>query len=127
MKLIDRERSVVTGKAGLEQLVVLKRFPVFFGCVDTGTEDDLFADMVWAIDRETGVVQLSKLIPQEVLYQAQHVDGCGPTWEKYYDSFAAYVSAQKPRRGKAVVIFFPRGSAAIHMLRLIKHFLGNQL
>lgn len=98
MKLIERKHSVITGRDGLEQLVVLKHFPVFFGCTDSGPENDLFADMIWCIDRETGVIQLSKLVPLEVLYQMQHVDGCGPTWENYYDSFSSFISEQKPSR-----------------------------
>lgn len=96
MKLIERPWSVVTGKSNLENLHVLKSFPVFFGCVDTDPKEDLFADMHWCIDPETGVIQLSKLIPLEILYQMQHVDGCGPTWEKYYEEFAAFISSHNP-------------------------------
>lgn len=88
MKIITRNRSVLGGE--LEPLITLKRFPVFFGCVDSKAEDDIFADMCWSIDKE-GVVQLSKLVPPEVLYQAQHVDGCGVTWEKYYLKFASFI------------------------------------
>ena len=98
MELIDRSWSVITGKKDLEQLVILKNFPVFFGCVDSEPEKDLFADMIWCIDRETGVIQLSKLVPLEILYQMQHVDGCGPTWERYYNSFASFISEQIPCR-----------------------------
>jgi len=96
MKFIERSRSVITDKEDMEQLTVLKNFPVFFGCVDSRPEEDLFADMIWYIDRETGVIQLSELIPLEVLYQKQHVDGCGPTWESYYNSFASFISEQMP-------------------------------
>ena len=93
MELIDRNYSIITGKHNLEELCVLKHFPVFFGCVDTDPQDDIFADMHWCIDPETGVIQLSKLIPIDILYQEQHVDGCGPTWEAYYRHFAEYISA----------------------------------
>lgn len=97
MELIERNCSIISGKAGLEPLAVFSSFPVFCGCVDTGPEKDLFADMTWCIDRETGVIQLSKLIPLEVLYQAQHVDGCGATWESYSAGFASFISEQRPR------------------------------
>ena len=96
MKLIERPWNVVTGKGNLENLHVLKHFPVFFGCVDTDPDEDLFADMHWCIDPETGVIQLSKLIPLEILYQMQHVDGCGPTWGKYYEEFSAFISSHNP-------------------------------
>lgn len=93
---VERNKSVITGKENLEHLYTMKDFPVFFGCVDTPKEDDLLADMNWAIDPESGVVQLTKLIPLEILYAEQHVDGCGPTWERYYDSFADYIVKQGP-------------------------------
>ena len=91
---IERNKSVITGKENLEHLYTIKDFPVFFGCVNTPKEDDIMADMEWAIDPETGVMQLTKLIPQSILYKEQHVDGCGPTWEKYYDVFSGYIVEQ---------------------------------
>lgn len=94
---IDRKRSVITGKPGLEHLYTFKDFPVFFGCVETPKSDDLVADMVWEIDKETGVVQLTKLIPLDILYQSQHVDGCGPTWQQYYKDFADYINKSHPK------------------------------
>lgn len=93
--LLDRPNSIVTEKANLETLYVFENFPVFFGCVDSDMEDDLFADMVWAIDKDSGVIQLTKLIPLDVLYQEQHVDGCGPTWKQYYEDFANYLLRNK--------------------------------
>ena len=94
--LIERPLSVVTGKHNLEELYVLKHFPVFLGCVESELEDDIFADMHWCIDPDTGVIQLSKLIPLNILYQEQHADGCGPTWELFYNDFAEYVSQYNP-------------------------------
>lgn len=93
---IERNKSVITGKENLEHLYTIKDFPVFFGCVDTSEEDDLLADMEWYIDPESGVVQLTKLVPLDILYKEQHVDGYGPTWERYYNSFADYVVKQEP-------------------------------
>jgi len=93
---IGRPTSILTGKENLEHLYTFKDFPVFFGCVDTPKEDDLFADMVWGIDPDTGVIQLTKLVPLDILYQSQHVDGCGPTWQKYYEDFAEYINKTTP-------------------------------
>ena len=63
---IDRSASIITGKKNLEPLYSFKDFPVFFGCVDSLASEDLYADMEWAIDPETGVVQLTKLLIQMV-------------------------------------------------------------
>ncbi len=87
---IERPNSVVTGKR-TEPLYVLRDFPVFFGCVDTPREEDLVADMHWEIDPDSGVVQLSRLVPLDILYMTQHVDGTGSLWQKYYSDFAKYI------------------------------------
>lgn len=97
MKLDPRTRGVLTGKENLEHLYTFKDFPVFFGTVDTPAADDLHADMEWGIDPETGVVQLTKLIPLDILYSEQHVDGCGSTWKNYYNDLAEYIAAANTR------------------------------
>lgn len=93
--MVVRNRSVVSGKKGLKSILKLKNFPVFFGCVDSPKKDDLVADMNWGIDPDSGMIQLTKLIPLNILYQEQHVDGYGPTWEQYYNDFAQYVVSKK--------------------------------
>lgn len=93
-----RPESVITDKSNLVSLYTIKDFPVFFGCVNTLPKDDLYADMEWGIDPETGVIQLIKLIPLEILYQSQHVDGCGPTWRKYYEDFVEYILRSNVKR-----------------------------
>ncbi|KKS56019.1 MAG: hypothetical protein UV20_C0018G0007 [Candidatus Magasanikbacteria bacterium GW2011_GWA2_42_32] len=95
-KYIARDKSVITGKQNLELLYSMKNFPVFFGCVETPEEKDLFFDMDWSIDPETGVIQLSKLIPLDLLYQMQHADGYGPTWHQYYVDFSSYIKKDTP-------------------------------
>jgi len=97
VKLISRNKSVLTRKSNLESLVTLKNFPVFFGCTDKDPKEDIFTDMKWSIDPETGVIQLTELIPLEILYQSQHVDGVGKTWEEYYNSFSEYILNQNPK------------------------------
>lgn len=92
---IDRSASTITGKKNLEALHIFHDFPVFFGCTDKPHEEDLCADMVWEIDPLTGIVQLSKLVPLEILYMEQHVDAIGSTWARYNDAFAEYLIKNK--------------------------------
>lgn len=96
MEYVIRDASILTGKKNLEPLHTYKNFPVFFGCVTSDAKDDLRADMSWAICPETGVIQLDKLIPLDILYQEQHVDGTGPTWKKYYHDLSNYIASQNP-------------------------------
>ena len=91
---IERPLSVVTGKK-TEFLYEFENFPLFCGCVDTPSEKDLSATMRWEIDPESGTIQLSRLIPSEILYQEQHLDGVGQTWAQYYQDFATYILDQK--------------------------------
>ena len=90
---LERPLSVVTSKK-TELLYKFENFPLFFGCVNTPKDEDLLADMCWEIDKASGVIQLSRLIPLHILYSEQHVDGVGKTWERYYSNFANYISKQ---------------------------------
>ncbi len=97
MNTITRKKSIITNKSNLEHLYTFKNFPVFFGCTNNDIHNDVKADMSWSICPESGVIQLDKLIPLDILYQEQHVDGTGPTWEKYYNDFAQYIIKKKPK------------------------------
>lgn len=88
---IKREASPITGST-TDSLVVLKNFPVFMGCVDNDISNDIVADMDWRIDPASGVIQLGKLIPLEVLYLNQHNDGVGKIWQELYSQFALFIN-----------------------------------
>lgn len=94
-KYVERKKSIITKEEDLEELYSFIKFPVFFGCTDQNQNDDLHLDMTWAIDRKTGIIQLTKLVPLEILYMAQHVDATGSTWEKYNNEFSKYVISNK--------------------------------
>jgi len=96
MKIIERDYSLITKKKNLEPLFTFKNAPVYIGCTDEGPEKDLFMDMEWGICPESGLIQLKKLIPLDLLYNTQHFDGTGPTWRQYYDDFSNYIVKQNP-------------------------------
>jgi 2-polyprenyl-3-methyl-5-hydroxy-6-metoxy-1,4-benzoquinol methylase len=95
MNYINREKSVITQQENLEHLYTFKNFPVFFGCIDQPKEKDIVADMIWKIDPLTGIIQLSQLIPLNILYMEQHVDATGQTWKDYNNDFSEYVLKNK--------------------------------
>jgi len=66
--LIKRSSCAVTGAHDLEALHEVKRFPVFMGCVHSSVSQDVVADMSWCISRSSGLIQLSSLIPLDILY-----------------------------------------------------------
>lgn len=94
---INRDKSVLTGKYNLEHLYTMRNFPVFMGCVDTSAEDDLVADMIWDICKDTGVIQLRNLIPLDILYLNQHNDGTGSVWRDHYLAFCEFLKRHQPK------------------------------
>lgn len=97
MDTIERTRSVIDQSSELETLHTLKNFPVFMGCVDHPRDKDLVADQTWDICRSTGVIQLRRLIPLDVLYQEQHCSVVGDLWLKHHNAFAAFVNVAAPQ------------------------------
>ncbi|MBU1203288.1 class I SAM-dependent methyltransferase [Patescibacteria group bacterium] len=96
MNYIIRDKSLLTGEKNLEHLYTLKNFPVFMGCVDTPADEDIKADMVWDICSDTGLIQLRKLIPLDILYLDQHNDGVGKVWQDHYRAFAKFLYKNNP-------------------------------
>lgn len=92
---IYRDASAITGKKNLEELYTFHDFPVFMGCIDQPIENDILADMNWAIDPETGLIQLTKLVPMEILYMDQHMDATGATWAAYNRALAQFIVDNK--------------------------------
>ncbi len=91
---ISRPDSVLSGKGNLEHLTTIKDFPVCFGCVKTLPSLDVSCDLEWSIDPD-GMVQMTKLVPLDILYQAQHVDACGGTRPQYSIDLADYIMRTK--------------------------------
>ena len=81
MKLVPRIKNVVDQRKDLLILDKSKNFPVFMGCVEHELADDICADMTWAISKNTGIIQLTELIPLDILYQSEHDSGViGGIW-----------------------------------------------
>ena len=97
MNLIDRNYCVMTGKRDLEHLYSFKNFPVFMGCLEQPMTDDIKEDMDWWISRETGLIQLKKLLPLEILYPESHGAGAiGALWDKHHNAFAKFLNQINP-------------------------------
>lgn len=97
MQLTERQTDVVTGSSNLEDLHTLPNFPVFMGSVEHDQADDLVADMSWSISRDSGLIQLKKLLPLDVLYQTQTTTSAvGAIWMAHHKAFAEFVSKYAP-------------------------------
>jgi predicted SAM-dependent methyltransferase len=68
------------------------------GCVDEDAETDITADMTWMISRTSGAIQLSPLLPLEVVYQSAHGSGCvGALWREHHTQFAQFIKKFLPK------------------------------
>lgn len=94
---IPRSTSCLTGSAKFKSLALIDNCPVFFGVTSEKAEDDLYSQMEWFVEAETGLIQLNKLIPLDILYQAQHAYGFGETWEKHYQQFSEFLHVSNPK------------------------------
>ena len=91
--LIKRSSCAITGDMDLESLDELKDFPVFMGCVDSPASQDVAADMCWSISRKSGLIQLTKLIPLDILYSESHGSGdVGRLWDLHHKAFAHFIA-----------------------------------
>lgn len=96
MNLIERTSDIL-GFTSMEDLGGLVDFPVFMGCTDESPELDLKAAMLWHISPETGVLQLRKLVPLDVLYGQSHDSGAiGKIWMTHHEAFADFVFKINP-------------------------------
>ena len=97
INLIERNKCAVTGSCDLELLYEFPDFPVFMGCLDQQEDLDLKQDMSWCISKNSGLIQLKKLLPLEVLYPESHGAGAvGILWEKHHREFAKFLNKTGP-------------------------------
>jgi len=90
-EIIERNRSVITGNTSLEFLYSLKSFPAFIGCTDEPIENDVLEDMVWMICKESGVIQLKYLLPEDLIYSQYHSEAVGTIWHNHHLEFSKFV------------------------------------
>ena len=99
MKLQVRDKDIIFGSPDLEELHTLNSYPVFMGCVDHDFRKDLRAEQTWEICRSSGILQLKKLIPLEILYGDHHSSGAvGATWMDHHQNFADFILKYKPKK-----------------------------
>ncbi len=97
MNLIERNHCAISGKEDMEHLFSFPQFPVFMGCVNQAFETDLKEDMNWWISRDSGLIQLNKLLPLEIVYPASHGSGAiGTVWNKHHKEFAHFLHKKSP-------------------------------
>jgi len=68
------------------------------GCVEGNESEDQFTEMNWHISRSSGLIQLSPVLPLEILYQIGHGSGStGALWDAHHSAFASFIHEFSPR------------------------------
>ena len=98
MEMIDNRISLLGDKGcQFEPLLKIKDFPIRMGVTDNVAENDVFEDFSLIIDKKTGMVQLEKLVPPEILYEDTHYNNVASNWKDHHKAFANLIAEYKPR------------------------------
>tara|TARA_R110000824_G_scaffold10866_1_gene47521 strand:+ start:20394 stop:21434 length:1041 start_codon:yes stop_codon:yes gene_type:complete len=54
-------------------------------------QEEIRADQKWAVCTECGCVQLSEMLPLDILYKVPHNPAIGKTWKAHHESFSNFV------------------------------------
>lgn len=95
MKIIKRNKSVITNKKNLEKLFTIKNFPIYIGASDKKSGKDVFVDLNYLICKDSGIVQLEKLVPPEILYSEYHSEALGKIWDEHHNKFVEFINKYK--------------------------------
>lgn len=95
--MIERSKCILTGADDLETLFVFREFPIFMGTTQQNPAEDRKEDMVFQISRSSGMIQLQKLVPEEILYADSHNESIGEIWKQHFEQFANFIYRKKPK------------------------------
>ena len=99
MQMINRSKDMMFGNEDLEPLYTIKHFPIYMGVTDEDLQDDIYVDQEWCISKGSGMVQLSKLVPTEVLYKKSHNSSIGRVWQEHHELFAKFIHKHADKNG----------------------------
>lgn len=112
---IDREECVITKDCDLE-ILNSESYPIFCGCLPhDDLKSDIIATQTFAISK-SGVIQLKRLIPLDILYQYGHDAGSvGGLWDSHHKEFAEFIMQAQPK--KILEIGGGHSKLALHCLQ----------
>jgi len=88
---ILRNSSILKKKSKLDHLHTFNNCPASMACTIQDQNEDLVMDQIWDICQKTGLIQLRKIFPLEVVYQFSHNDGIGKVWENHDIAFLKFI------------------------------------
>lgn len=97
---MQRQFDSITGSlTKVEELYVLKNFPVnMLTEYESSVTTDAVFDMRFGIFHDSGVIQLTELVPEELLYINAHSNAMGSLWKRQHCALAAMVRKYSPEK-----------------------------
>ena len=91
-EIIKRNNCTVCGLDNLDYLLTTPPLPVFQGCVTAPEETDIEHSQNWSSCSICGTVQLTSLLPLELVYLSGHATSSGKLWDEHHAAFAKFIS-----------------------------------
>ena len=88
---IVRDRSLLDINYNLEHLHTFKNVPASMACTSQEEVEDIFMNQTWDICKNTGLIQLRKLFPLELVYKFPHNDGVGEVWNNHDKALCDFI------------------------------------
>jgi len=115
MKLIRRKKCIMCDGKN-ENFYSFKDFPIYMGTTNQPIEEDKFEDMNFSRCLKCGCVQITDLIPLDILYAQVHANVIGKTWKRHHEEFSKF--AQKFCKGNIVEVGGSNLVVANHISKL---------
>ena len=99
IRKIFRNRDVTNQTKDLVNLYQFKSFPISMGVTNKNINEDQFFDMNWKISKSSGTIQLTPLMPANVVYPKNHQNSgsIGNLWLLHHRSFANFIKKFNPK------------------------------
>ena len=95
--MIKRNSCVLCESVLLKSYKKLLKFPIYMGVTELPINSDIFMDQEWAICENCLCLQLTSLVPLEILYSVNHsVEAVGKIWQTHHEEFAKTIVRQSP-------------------------------
>ena len=92
MIMIERKFCVAC-EGSIHHCHTFQKFPIYMGVTNDIIERDISADMVFSECSSCGCVQLSSLIPLDVLYAKGHNGAIGKMWDRHHYEFYQFIKS----------------------------------
>jgi hypothetical protein len=97
MEVEVRNKCCICESSNLQSFFEILKFPIFMGTTKTPQAEDVFQDQKWFLCADCGCLQLSELIPLQILYSKQHSAGAiGQIWKNHHEMFASFILVDSP-------------------------------